>query len=227
MGQWPYRWKLELLAELHSPLKSCQQDKPSHHFGIRRVIVIVLSFLYQWLSWIIVNHPSCCNFCVYPRLLHCHVWPGKPLDLSRSFTMKLTQLFCQVALLLTCAIRAISKHSTMDDPSVWEQDQSGGSWRVPRETTVVHPQKYPSHSRCSTSWSDLGEGWEESRWVKACCTKMWCYLVLSCSWSRFWTSTWMTASGKLHISLGHWGHFEHCQSDESELKWPSESHLAQ
>ena len=30
-----------------------------------------------------------------------------------------------------------------------------------------------------------------------------------------------SASGKLHIS------FEQCQSDESELKWPSESHLAQ
>ena len=34
-------------------------------------------------------------------------------------------------------------------------------------------------------------------------------------------------SGKLQINLRYLGHFEKCQSDESELKWPPDSHLAQ
>ena len=34
-------------------------------------------------------------------------------------------------------------------------------------------------------------------------------------------------SGKLQINLHYLGHFEKCQSDESELKWPPDSHLAQ
>ena len=37
----------------------------------------------------------------------------------------------------------------------------------------------------------------------------------------------MNLSGKLHINLHHFGHFDKRQSDESELKWPPDSHLAQ
>ncbi|KIK02790.1 hypothetical protein K443DRAFT_96311 [Laccaria amethystina LaAM-08-1] len=34
------------------------------------------------------------------------------------------------------------------------------------------------------------------------------------------------ASGKLHIHLGRLGNFDKCKSGESELKWPSDGHLA-
>ena len=34
-------------------------------------------------------------------------------------------------------------------------------------------------------------------------------------------------SGKLEINLRYLGYFEKCQSDESELKWPPDSHLTQ
>jgi hypothetical protein len=33
-------------------------------------------------------------------------------------------------------------------------------------------------------------------------------------------------SGKLHIDLGRLGNFDKCKSGESELKWPSDGHLA-
>jgi hypothetical protein len=35
-----------------------------------------------------------------------------------------------------------------------------------------------------------------------------------------------STSGKLHIDLGRLGNFDKCKSGESELKWPSDGHLA-